>query len=171
MNEEYLKGKTKREVVEFQLEHTDIEYDKTLTKAATIRLIMANVDKITSFPDDYLDASVISSETTCDIVDESDDDDTKTPLSADSVDVQVVIIEPVEHIEVEIHIEDVFKPKWTPTYRHEGELFQVVNHDDIHAYLIGNRDTHELKTIAYWVAKRGELLVRDNLSNSFVVLR
>ncbi|CAM0064475.1 prohead protease inhibitor [Vibrio phage K567] len=170
MNEEYLKGKTKREVIEFQLAHTDIEYDKTLTKSAAIRLIMANVDKITSFPDDYLDTSVISSETTCDLVDESDAPIVKTTVEGSDVELEVVISNPVEHIEVTIQIQDEFKPKWTPSYRHEGELFQVVKHDDIHAYLIGNRDTHELQTIAYWVALRGELLVRDNLSNSFVVL-
>lgn len=161
MNEEYLKGKTKRQCVDFVLIHTEIEYDKTLTKSGVIRQIMNNIDKIKSYPDDYVEPSVCDSNSECDNNDESLANIENTTL--DAVEVELEVIE-------KDNSDVAFKPKWTPTYRRGDDVYQPVNHDDIHSYLIGRRDSHELQTIAHWVKIKGELMVHDALSNSFVVL-
>jgi len=144
---DYLTAKTKGKIITFLENHTSIEYDKTLTKSALIRHIIENEDKIDSYPDDYVASS--------------------------NLEVTVIKHEPapVHEVDINIRIEDEFTPKWRPSYRHQGELFQVVASDVISSYLRGVRDTYELQTIAYWVSVQGELLVRDATNQSFITLR
>ncbi|AJT61112.1 hypothetical protein [Vibrio phage XZ1] len=170
MIKEYLKKQTKRVVAEFAKEYYDIELDKSLTKSKMIdELFTHELREVKELP---LECSVIESETRCESVDESDaivvkelSDDVKKELEGVSANA------PLGDENVTLVIKDEFKPKWMPTYRRGDELYQPVAHDVIHDWNIGRRDSHELKTIEYWVKRNGHLLVHDRLSNSFIYLR
>lgn len=85
-------------------------------------------------------------------------------------EVEVVPAEIVKQPEPEVEVEP-FRPRWAPTYRRGMEYFVSLNPEMIHAWNTGRRDSADLKTIEYWVKKRGKLLVRNNARDNFIYLR
>lgn len=68
-------------------------------------------------------------------------------------------------------VKEAFRPAWSPSYKHNGEYYMSLSPEVIHDWHMGRRDTKDTKTIAFWIERKGQLLVRNNFRKNFEYLR
>lgn len=147
--ESELQNMTKRSVLSYAKNELGVELDGSKTKQSLIRHIL-------SILDDSDDEGAF---------DESPTDDDKTAHEAVECESEVIVIEEPKATH------SGFVPMWKPTYRKGDSYYYPISNETWIQWMRGMRDTHELKTIEYWIVKRGQLMVHVRGSNQYVTLR
>ena len=172
---DYVKGLTSKKALdEFAMEYYGIKLDRrkkldimltTFEKKAKDTVALkslpfeeeGNVQEVKEIPDNSSDDTLVEVEETTEVEEETETEETTE------------VEEETETTEVEIS-PHYYTPKWAPCFTGPNGKYAPLHWQIVEAWLSGDRDTPDAKTIAHWITVDGSLLVRESRNSRFVLL-
>lgn len=170
--EQYIEGLSKAELDAFATEYFEVDLDRRKSKKVMVEQLNKAIEgtaPVKPLPfvaeDDNEELVVVNA-----IVEE----EVETPEEIVEVDVS---IDSDEEPWLPPVVEEGFEPAWELNLVNGDKPYANVDFRSINAFLAGDETSvdssieSDLKTIRHWIAKNGEVLVRESANSRFVTLK